>query len=209
MSSININKNNSNSNQHQEAFNTNNDADKEMFDVDALNGEEVFIAGQNENVVEEIVDAAQVSTTATIVTITTKEITLAQALEALKTSKPKGKGIMIEEHVKPMKKKVRIMLDEKVALKLQAEFNEEERLVREKAKKQKEANIALIEQWDDIQAKIDVDYHMAERLQAQEQEELFVKENTTLFQQLLEKKRKHFAAKRAEEKRNKLPTQAQ
>ncbi|GJR40141.1 hypothetical protein Tco_1215825 [Tanacetum coccineum] len=33
------------------------DADKEIFDVDALNGEEVFVAGQNENVVKEVVDA--------------------------------------------------------------------------------------------------------------------------------------------------------
>ncbi|GJT09822.1 hypothetical protein Tco_0856864 [Tanacetum coccineum] len=57
------------------------DADKEMFDVDALNGEEVFVAGQNENVVEEVVDVAQVSTAATTVTITTEEITLAQALK--------------------------------------------------------------------------------------------------------------------------------
>ncbi|GJX78567.1 hypothetical protein Tco_0326716 [Tanacetum coccineum] len=43
------------------------------------------------------VDAAQVSTAATTVTITTKEITLAQALEALKTSKPKVKGIVFQE----------------------------------------------------------------------------------------------------------------
>ncbi|GKB47616.1 hypothetical protein Tco_0898369 [Tanacetum coccineum] len=140
----------------------------EMFDVDALNGEEVFVAGQNENVVEEVVDAAQVSTATTTVTITTEEITLAQALEALKTSKPKdkGKGIMIEEPVKPMKKKDLIRLDEEVALKLQAKFDEEERLAREKAKKEKEANIALIETWDDIQAKIDADHQLAERLQA-------------------------------------------
>ncbi|GKE82526.1 hypothetical protein Tco_1552526 [Tanacetum coccineum] len=61
------------------------DADKEMFDVDALNGEEVFVAGQNENVVEEIVDAAQVSTATTTVTITTEEVTLAQALADLKS----------------------------------------------------------------------------------------------------------------------------
>ncbi|GJR59421.1 hypothetical protein Tco_1501583 [Tanacetum coccineum] len=142
------------------------DADKEMFDVDALDGEEVFVVGQNENVVEEIVDAAQVSTTTTTVTITTKEITLAQALEAIKTSKPKvkgivfqepgestttksttissqqsqdkGKGIMIEESVKPMKKKDLIRLDEEVTLKLQDEFNEEERLAREKAEKEKD-----------------------------------------------------------------------
>ncbi|GKA42467.1 hypothetical protein Tco_0735127 [Tanacetum coccineum] len=137
-----------------------------------VGGEEVFVVGQNENVIEEVVDVAQVSTAATTVIITTEEITLAQALEALKTSKPKvkgivfqepsttttittissqqsldnGKGMMIEEHVKPMKKKVQIMLDEEVALKLQVEIDDEERLAREKAKKEKEANIALSEE---------------------------------------------------------------
>nr|GEV42614.1 hypothetical protein [Tanacetum cinerariifolium] len=90
-----------------------NDADNEMFDVDDLG--------------------------ATTVTITTEKITLAQALKALKTSKPKvkgivfqepgksttttissqqsqdkGKGIMIEEPVKP-KKKDQIKLDEEAA----------------------------------------------------------------------------------------------
>nr|GEX55514.1 DNA-directed DNA polymerase [Tanacetum cinerariifolium] len=72
--------------------------DNEMFDVDVLGGEEVFVAGKNENVVEEVVDAAQ----------------------------DKGKGIVIEELVKP-KKKDQIRLDE------------EERLTREKAKKEKRA----------------------------------------------------------------------
>ncbi|GJU95245.1 hypothetical protein Tco_1320001 [Tanacetum coccineum] len=73
------------------------DADKEMFDVDTLNGEEVFVAGQNENVFEEIVDVAQVSTAATNVTITTEEITLVQALADLKSTKPKAKGIAFRE----------------------------------------------------------------------------------------------------------------
>nr|GEW15873.1 hypothetical protein [Tanacetum cinerariifolium] len=134
-------------------------------------GKEVFVAEQNKNVVEEVVNAAQVSTVATTVTITTKEITLAQALEALKTSKPKvkgiafqelsksttttttissqqsqdkGKGIMIEEPVKP-KKKDQIRLDEEATLKSQAKFDEEERHAKERAKKEQEANIALIE----------------------------------------------------------------
>ncbi|GJV53043.1 hypothetical protein Tco_1448784 [Tanacetum coccineum] len=127
------------------------DADNEMFDVNVLNGEDVFVAGQNENVVEDVVDVVQVSTAA----ITDN-----------------GKGIMIQEHVKPMKKKDLIRLDEEAALKLQAEFDEEKRLARDKAEKEKEANIALIEEWDDIQAKIDADYQLAERMQAQEQEEL-------------------------------------
>ncbi|GKA65521.1 hypothetical protein Tco_0765228, partial [Tanacetum coccineum] len=101
-------------------------------------------------------------------------------------SHDKGKGIMIEELVKSMKKNVQIMLDEEVALKLQAEFDEEERLAKEKGEKEKEANIALIEEWDDIQDKIEADQELAQRLQVEEQEELFVKEKTKLFQQLLE-----------------------
>ncbi|GJR09600.1 putative ribonuclease H-like domain-containing protein [Tanacetum coccineum] len=247
--------------------------DENMFDVNVLDGEEVFVAEQEVaankendevNVVEEVVevintaklitDVAQVSvagnvvstasdattisaTTTTTATITTADdITLAQEVIDIKSTKPKekrvviqelgestttissqlssqqshdkGKGILIEP-VKPMKKKDLIRLNEEATLKLQAEFDEEERLAKEKAKKEKEANIALIETWDDIQAKIDGDHHLAKRLQAQEQEELSIEENATLFQQLLEKRRKHFAAKRAEEKRNKPPTRAQ
>nr|GFC40008.1 hypothetical protein [Tanacetum cinerariifolium] len=53
------------------------DANNEMFDVDVLGGEEVFVAGKNINVFENVVDVAQVSTTVTTVTINTKEITLA------------------------------------------------------------------------------------------------------------------------------------
>ncbi|GKF65310.1 hypothetical protein Tco_0191827 [Tanacetum coccineum] len=88
---------------------------------------------------------------------------------------------MIEEPVKPMKRKHQINLDEEIASKLQAEFDEEERLAREKAEKEKEADIALIGEWDDIQAKIDVDHQLAERLQVQEQEKLSVEEKATLF----------------------------
>ncbi|GJU48454.1 hypothetical protein Tco_1218009 [Tanacetum coccineum] len=57
--------------------------------------------------------------------------------------------------------------------------------------------------------KIDADHQLAERMQAQEQEDSSIEEKATLFQQLLEKIRKHFVAKRAEEKRNKPPTKAQ
>nr|GFC89354.1 hypothetical protein [Tanacetum cinerariifolium] len=59
-----------------------------------------------------------------------------------------------------------VKLDEEVARKLQAEFDEEERLARDRSKKEQETNIALIKTWDDIQAKIDVDHQLAKRLQA-------------------------------------------
>ncbi|GJR41943.1 hypothetical protein Tco_1310046 [Tanacetum coccineum] len=108
------------------------DADNEMFDVDALNGEEVFVVEQEVATNEKDDDG---------------EITLAQALIEMKSTKPK--------------------------------------------------------------AKIEADHEFTQRLQAEEQEELSVEEKAKLFQQLLEQRRKHFAAKRAEEKRNKPPTQAQ
>ncbi|GJX80480.1 putative ribonuclease H-like domain-containing protein [Tanacetum coccineum] len=54
-------------------------------------------------------------------------------------------SLLAREPVKPIKKKDLIKLDEEAALKLQAKFDEEERLPREKAEKEKEANIALIE----------------------------------------------------------------
>nr|GEZ44140.1 hypothetical protein [Tanacetum cinerariifolium] len=84
-----------------------------------------------------------------------------------------------------------------------------ERLAREKDEKEERVNIALIEEYDDIQAKINTDRQLAKKLQAQEHEDLSDAEKATLCQQLLEKRRKHFATKRAEEKRNKPPVRAQ
>ncbi|GJR89380.1 putative ribonuclease H-like domain-containing protein [Tanacetum coccineum] len=192
------------------------DADEEI----TLVKQEVSIKDVNNevNVVKEvaevinyaklITDAAQVSVAGNVVSTAGDATTVSAATTTTATiTTVDGKGILIEP-VKPIKKKDLIRLDEKAALKLQAEFDEE-RLAREKAEKEKEANIALIETWDDIQTKIDADHQLAERLQVQEQEELSIKEKATLFQQLLEKRKKHFAAKRAEEKRSKPSTKAQ
>ncbi|GJR12334.1 putative ribonuclease H-like domain-containing protein [Tanacetum coccineum] len=180
--------------------------DEEMFDVNIL---DVKVINSAKLIIDATTVSAATTTTATITTV--DNITLAQALMEIKSTKPKEKGVVIQEleSVKPIKKKDLIRLDEEAALKLQAEFDEEERLAREKAEKEKETNIALIETWDDIQAKIDANHQLAKILQAQEQEELSIKEKAILFQQLLEKRIKHFSAKRAEEKRNKPPTKAQ
>ncbi|GJZ35298.1 retrovirus-related pol polyprotein from transposon TNT 1-94 [Tanacetum coccineum] len=153
------------------------DASKQGRRINAIDADEdiTLVIDQDDNEMFDV-DALGVSTAATTATITTKEITLAQALEALKTSKPKvkgivfqepgkstttttisslqsqdkGKGIMVEEPVKTTKKKDLSRLDEEITSKLQAEFDEEERLAREKAEKEQEANVALIEEWDDI-----------------------------------------------------------
>ncbi|GJS70836.1 putative ribonuclease H-like domain-containing protein [Tanacetum coccineum] len=165
------------------------DTDLDIFGVHDLDGDEVFVETE-----EPVVNAA---TTASIIPVSAAkylsnvDMTLAQALAELKNAKPKtvttaatttttavtrpkakgiaiqeqeqastpitsskddGKGIMVEEPLK-MKKKDQVLFDEKEAIRLQAQFDEEAKIAREKA----EANAALI---------------------------------------LLEKKRKHFAAKR-------------
>ncbi|GJT75056.1 hypothetical protein Tco_1041781 [Tanacetum coccineum] len=189
--------------------------DADMFDVNTLTGDEVL---------------AEQEVATKDVNLTVDEVTLDQALDALKSVKPKvkanvveepsvpvsvasikakvqdkGKGILVEEPVKPKKKDL-ISLDEENALKLQAEFDEEERLAREKY----EANVALTEEWDDIQAKVEALFKLAQECTLkQEARELTDEEKTRLFLKFLEQRRKHFAAKKAEEKRNKPPTQAQ
>ncbi|GJU36616.1 hypothetical protein Tco_1184970 [Tanacetum coccineum] len=59
------------------------------------------------------------------------------------------------------------------------------------------------------QDKVETDYELAQRLQAKEQEELTIEEKSNLFVQLLEAGKKHFAAKKAEQRRNRPPTKAQ
>nr|GEW55093.1 hypothetical protein [Tanacetum cinerariifolium] len=151
--------------------------DAEMFDVNAdLGSEEVFVehevVGQNENVVKKVID----------------EVTLAQALEELRNTKPKAKGLVIQE---PGESTTTTRISSK-----QSHDKGKAIMIEEPVKPKKKEQIRL-------------DEKDALRLQAQEQEELSIEEKSTLFQQLLEKRRKYFVAKRAEEKRNNPPTQAQ
>nr|GEU82980.1 hypothetical protein [Tanacetum cinerariifolium] len=157
--------------------------DQEMFDTDKdLQGKDVVVEQEVVADKEPCVDAAQVSAAATNVTI--YDITLAKSLEDLKTSRSKIRGIVIKDHEEPsesrttkiisskksqgkakakmikermkLKKKDQIFFDEEIARKLQEEINEQERLIEERARQQKEANIVLIETWKDIQAKTEL-----------------------------------------------------
>ncbi|GJW16719.1 putative ribonuclease H-like domain-containing protein [Tanacetum coccineum] len=150
------------------------------------------------------------------------ELTLAQTLIEIKaakpkvvitvattttTTRPKARGVVLEA---PLKRKDQVALDDDLARNIQAQLDaeiiEEERLERQK---QEEANIALIESWENTQAMMEADRLLAERLQTREREELTDEEKGKLFMELMEKRRKHFAALRAQEKRNRPPTKAQ
>ncbi|GKC76181.1 hypothetical protein Tco_1126955 [Tanacetum coccineum] len=146
--------------------------DEEMFDTGVLDDKEVL---------------TEPEVTIKDVNLSVDEVTLAQALAALKSAKvqekanvvkepsesitttptltttivattitaistrPKAKGLVIHEEEQattptvsfqqPSQKKDQISLDEELAFKLQAKKEEEERLVREKAQREEEANI--------------------------------------------------------------------
>nr|GFB39309.1 hypothetical protein [Tanacetum cinerariifolium] len=169
-----------------------------MFDVDQdLGSEEVFVALKNENVIENDVNAPQIldTTAATTLTILIDKATLAQALVELKhaKSKAKAKGIVFYE---PEEYTTTTITKPKSQDKGKA------KMIEEPVKLKKKDQIQLHEE-------VTLKYQLAERMQAEEQQELNDEEKAKLFMQLLKKRRKFFAAKRAEEKRNKPPTQAQ
>nr|GEZ80081.1 hypothetical protein [Tanacetum cinerariifolium] len=159
-----------------------------------------------------VISTAATTVTTAITTPRAKGIVFHEQVQAhiptVSSSKDKGKENMIEPK-KPLKKKDQISLDEKVARKLKAEMkakiDEEERIAREK----NEANRAIIEEWDDVQATIDVNRQLAEQIQTQEREKLSIEERFKLLIELIESRRKYFTTQRAEEIRNKPPTKAQ
>ncbi|GJZ76868.1 hypothetical protein Tco_0641540 [Tanacetum coccineum] len=210
--------------------------DAEMFDTDALIGNEVFAKNdmieKDQDVIPKEVSIVAPSTTAVsppVITESTatiapstipkaKGITFRDAGESTtriptlvssSSIKDKGKAKMDEPEV-PLKKKDQIALDKEMARNLeaqiQAELIEEERLAK---KKEEEANIALIESWDNTQVMMEADFKLAQRLQAEEQGEITIKERSRLFVELMNKRKKHFAKIRAEEKIRKPPTKAQ
>ncbi|GJS03050.1 putative ribonuclease H-like domain-containing protein [Tanacetum coccineum] len=157
------------------------DTDPDMFGVHDLDGDEVFVETE-----ELEVNAA--TTTSTIPVSAAKDLsdvdmTLAQALVELKTAKPKAvttaatttttavtrpkaKGLVIQEHEQASTPKAStpITSSKDKAIRLQAQFDEEDRIAREK----EEVNAALIAQWNDIQDKVETDYELAQMLQAEE-----------------------------------------
>ncbi|GKB22184.1 hypothetical protein Tco_0856107 [Tanacetum coccineum] len=140
------------------------DADKDIYLVNVHRDEDMFRVNDLED--DKVVVESEVADKD--VNLSIDEVTLAQALATLKSAEVQEKGDAIKEPSVPVSaaatKKELLKLDEELAFKLQAGEDEEERIAREKAQKFKEANIA----WDDIQAKFEADYELAQRLQAQE-----------------------------------------
>nr|GEU74498.1 hypothetical protein [Tanacetum cinerariifolium] len=167
--------------------------------------------------IKETVSTAALITTADV---TPDELTMAQALVEIKKSKPKSattttttvmiltpdstrpkaRGVVMQEPSEtptttlPKSSKVQ---DKGKARRLQAEFDEQDKLTEEKAQLIKDENLA----WDDVQGMMDADYELVAWLQEEEQRELTIEEKLKLFMELMDKTKKHFAKLRVEEKK--------
>ncbi|GJW35451.1 hypothetical protein Tco_0058371 [Tanacetum coccineum] len=126
------------------------------------------------------------------------------------TTKDKGKAIMQEsEQPKKIKKRVQIQmsLDEELAQKLheeeQARFNaeqeakfnaeQEELLASETTEDEANPPVADID-WDDVQAQIQADEDLAQKLLEEERENLSIEERARLLAELIDKRKKLQAA---------------
>nr|GEW94472.1 hypothetical protein [Tanacetum cinerariifolium] len=158
--------------------------DEDLFRVNDLDGDEVILdVTTGENVEQDATFAEkEVSAAANEVVTTAKSVEGITAATTPQISKDdaKDKGKEIMvEPKKPLKKKDQIAFDEEVARKLKSQMKAKMEEEERIAREKDEANRDVIEEWDDVQATIDAD------------------------------KQKYFAAKRAEEIRNKPPTKAQ
>nr|GEV93856.1 hypothetical protein [Tanacetum cinerariifolium] len=137
--------------------------------IDGVGEEEVVeVVTTAKMLIDTIVDAAQVTTTiadipvcAAKTIVTTASTITVESTKSNVLDKGKGKAKLIEEPKMPKKRKHQIRDDKELAKKLQAKINEEDKLERDRAQKEQEANDALINIWDDIQAKIDADAQLA------------------------------------------------
>ncbi|GJW59771.1 putative ribonuclease H-like domain-containing protein [Tanacetum coccineum] len=150
-----------------------------MFDVSDLAGEEVFVAKQGAPDSKKD-DVAQVITIATIVS--TASIILVSVASITDVEITLAQVLAELKSAKP---------------------------TTATSKRPRAKGLVIYKQDQAPTPIIEADYLLAERLQTREQEELTIEERTKLFQQLLKKRIKHFAAKRVEEKRNRPPTKAQ
>ncbi|GJT08599.1 hypothetical protein Tco_0843061 [Tanacetum coccineum] len=142
--------------------------------------------------------------------------------ETTETIKDKGKAIMQEsEQLNKIKKRVQIQmsLDEELAKKLheeeQARFNaeqevkfnaEQEELLASKTTEDEANPLVADIDWDDVQAQIQADKDLVQKLLEEERENLSIKERARLLAELIDKRKKLQAAQRYEAIRNKPQT---
>ncbi|GKF07718.1 hypothetical protein Tco_0041942 [Tanacetum coccineum] len=113
--------------------------------------------------------SARPRTTSVVICNVEEELRRATLVPTIQ-SQYKGKGKMVEPEPTPKNpRKAQIQMDEELAQRLfeeeQAQFEREQWIARERATEQEAKDVALIEQMEDVQPRMDVDELLAARLQ--------------------------------------------
>ncbi|GJU28534.1 hypothetical protein Tco_1167155, partial [Tanacetum coccineum] len=106
-----------------------------------------------------------------------------------------------------VKKFKQLESDEVLARKIQEDWEAEEE--RSRIAEEKATNEALIKDFDDIQARIEADRILAEKLQEQEREQFTIEERAKFLHDTIAAQRKFLARQRSEAIRNRPPTKNQ
>ncbi|GJS55780.1 hypothetical protein Tco_0629142 [Tanacetum coccineum] len=142
-----------------------------------------------------------------------RSITTLQPLPSI-DPKDKGKGILVEgEPVKEKRKDqglAQIKSDAKLAHRLyEEELAEIERIQKEKAAQEEVSMVAIYEEYDTIQASIDVDALFAAKLQQEDREKYTIEERAKFLEETIAAQRMFRATQRAAEIRSRPPTKTQ
>ncbi|GJU90580.1 hypothetical protein Tco_1303003 [Tanacetum coccineum] len=149
-----------------------------------------------------------------------EDLTIAQTLIKMKEEKAKEKGVAIkdvEDSPRPIRSITTLQplptidpKDKELAHRLhEEELAELDRALKERQKQEEATSAALAEEFDEIQARIDVDHELAIRLTHEEQEKYTIEERARLLAKFFERRKKQLVAERAEAIRNKPPTKTQ
>ncbi|GJS47370.1 hypothetical protein Tco_0597491 [Tanacetum coccineum] len=125
--------------------------------------------------------------------------------------KDKGKGKM-EESVDEQTKRTKLQqeqerLGHEAGVRLQEELDEEER--QRMARVLEAAQSFTEEEWENIRARVEADEELSRRLQAEERNKYSEVDQAKMLVDLINQRKKYFAAQKAKAKRNKPMTQAQ
>ncbi|GJT58000.1 hypothetical protein Tco_0993054 [Tanacetum coccineum] len=138
--------------------------------------------------------------------ITIQEPSVTQKTAVSFISSSKGKAIMIESE-KPVKIKDQIAHDEQVDKDLHDKIQVE---LEEEAKRQEEASMTTIaELYDAIQAQIYADQELVSGMTLDEHEKYTVEDRARMLAEFIKNKKKQLAVERAEAIRSKPPTKSQ
>ncbi|GKC00369.1 hypothetical protein Tco_0986505 [Tanacetum coccineum] len=176
-----------------------------------------FITPEEVYTVEPDISTANVPVSTVGVEVSTASPKVKTAAESLvyirrSAAKRKDKGKAIMKEVEPVQKKTKLQLKQErlgyeEALRLQEQLDEEER--QRIARVHKEANTFNAKEWDNIQAQIEADEELAQKLQVEERGKFSEVEKARLLVEMINERKRLFAQQRAEQRRNKPMTQAQ